>query len=363
MTLSRFSSHRSRIRSSRQRWLQAWLGLCLLGSLALGCGAQFDSTDTGNPPVIIGQKLRLVPSDLGVVVVGEPGAVTPGAQVEVVNVSTNQSRTTTAASDGSFEVELQGTLADEYRVQANLGGQSSSTRLSSSGTGPFGLAGLEFLLESSEGYTPVQGTTIRLWFEATEFGFGAGCNSHSGSYSSCGGRLCSPGLGSTEIGCAAPLQAQDEWLAAFLTASPILTHAAPRLTLGGAEATLEFLDRELANPDRPLSGRTWTIDTFIDGGAASSFPLQASPTVEFRDDRSLQVSTTCNVGEGTYTLGEGVLVLSNVAYSEEVCDPSGSVAARDRIMQVLTVGTVSYEIEAARLTILRGPLGLSATTD
>jgi heat shock protein HslJ len=363
MTPSLFSARRSRIHSSRQRWLHAWLGLALLGSLGLGCGAQFDSTDTGNPPVIIGQKLRLVPSGLGVVVVGEPGAVTAGAQVQVVNVSTNRSQTTTAAPDGSFEVEIEGTLADEYRVQASLGGQSSSTGLSSSGSGPSGLAGLEFLLESSEGYTPVAGTTIRLWFEASEFGFSAGCNSHRGPYSLCDGRLCSSGLGSTQIGCGASLQGQDEWLAAFLTASPLLTHAAPRLTLEGTAATLEFLDRELANPDRPLTGRTWTIDTFIDGGGASSFPLQAPPTVEFRDDRSLRVFTSCNVGEGTYTLGEGVLVLSTVAYTEEGCGPPGSVAAEDRIVQVLAAGTVSYDIEAARLTLLRGTLGLSATTD
>jgi heat shock protein HslJ len=152
-----------------------------------------------------------------------------------------------------------------------------------------------------------------------------------------------------------------------MTASPLLTQAGPRLTLEGTEATLEFLDRELANPDRPLTGRIWTIDTFIDGGAASNFGLQVSPTVEFRDDGSLRVFTTCNVGEGTYGLGEGALAgamaLSDVAYTEEVCDPSGSEAARDRIMQVIAAGTVGFEIEAARLTLLRGELGLSATTD
>jgi heat shock protein HslJ len=362
MTRSSLSAvARSRVRSARQGWLPALLALSLLGPIGIGCGA--GSTDTGNPPVIIGQKLRLAESDLGVIVIGEPGAVTAGAQVEVVNVSTNRSQTTTAASNGSFEVEIEGTLEDEYRVRANLGGQSSSTSLSSSGAGQTGLAGLVFVLDSSEGYTPVAGTSITLRFEASEFGFSAGCNSHSGSYSLCAGRLCSPGLGGTEIGCDSPLHAQDEWLAAFLEASPILTHAPPRLTLEGADATLEFLDREVANPDRPLTGRTWTIDTFIDGNGATNFGLQVSPTVEFRDDRSLRVSTTCNTGEGTYTEGEGVLVLSDVFYTEEVCDPSGSVAARERIMQVLTAGTVSVEIDAARLKIQRGPLGLRATTE
>ena len=209
----------------------------------------------------------------------------------------------------------------------------------------------------------MENTTIRLWFEESEFGFSADCNSHSGAYSLCGDSLCTQGLGSTEMGCSADLQAQDEWLASFFTASPKIELVGDQLTLSTSEATLVFLDREVADPDRPLTGRTWTIDTFIDGDAASNLPLQVPPTVEFADDGTFQAFTTCNTGTGAYVAEGTSLTLSEVAYSEEGCDASGSDTADVHVKSVLTDGVVTTEIEAARLTLMHGTLGISATTD
>lgn len=366
------SSH-SPVSACRFRWLaprfrEVCLGLSLLVTPVVGCGAasdSLDSTDTGNPPVIRAQELRVTASASGVVVSGEPGAVTAGAEVEVVNVTTGASQTTTAAADGSFEVELAGTLEHEYRVQANLRGRTASAAVDASATGPTSLAGLEFLLDSAEGFTPVEGTTVRLSFDATELRFNAGCNSFFGPYSLCDGKLCASGLGGTEIGCDAPLQAQDEWLRGFLTSSPTLTQAGARVTLEGTEATLEFLDREQANPDRSLTGRTWAIDTLIDGGAASSVPTEAVPTVIFQDDGVFQANTTCASGSGTYSVGNGELTVSGLGgFVELPCPPTGSEVVQGRILQVLGGdGTVEFEIEAARLTLMRGTVGLSATTE
>lgn len=349
------------------RWPEVCLGLFLLASLAGGCGAasdSLDSTDTGNPPVIRAQELRLAASASGVVVSGEPGAVTPGAEVEVVNVTTGASQTTTAAADGSFEVELAGTLEHEYRVRANLRGRTASADLDASGTGPTSLAGLDFLLDSAEGYTPVEGTTVRLSFDATELRFSAGCNSFFGLYSLCDGKLCASDLGGTEMGCPQPLHAQDEWLRAFLTSTPTLTHTGPRVTLEGPEATLEFLDRELANPDRPLTGRTWAIDTLIDGDAASSVPAEATPTLVFQDDGVFQSFSTCATGSGTYSAGNGELTVSDLSFTEPACPATGNPLVQERILLVLGgEGTVAFEIDAARLTLTRGTVGLSATTE
>lgn len=360
-------SPQSRFRRLAPRWSEVCAGVPLLAALVLGCGAasdSLDSTDTGNPPVIRAQELRLAASASGVIVSGEPGAVTPGAEVEVVNVSTGASQTTTAASDGSFEVELAGTLDHEYRVQANLRGRTTSANLDASSTGPTSLAGLEFLLDSAEGYTPVEGTTVRLSFDATELRFSAGCNSFFGLYSLCDGKLCASNLGGTEIGCSEPLHAQDEWLRGFLTSTPTLTHTGPRVTLEGTEATLEFLDRELANPDRPLTGRTWSIDTLIDGGASSTVPAEATPTLVFQDDGVFQSFSTCATGSGTYSVGNGELTVSDLSYPEPMCPPTGSEVVQGRILEVLGGdGTVAFEIDAARLTLTRGTVGLSATTE
>jgi len=225
------------------------------------------------------------------------------------------------------------------------------------------LVGRAFLLESSEGFTPVENTNVRVNFEETQFGFYAGCNSHSGEYSVCGDELCVESLGSTEIGCAPELHAQDQWLAGFMTARPGLSLDGPRLTLSGAEATLEFLDREVADPDRALTGVVWNIDTFVEGDAASNFPLQVPPTVSFDADGSVRIFTTCNMGGGEYIQRGQELSLSGIAYTEEGCGASGSAAADTHVQQVLTDGTLALEIEANRLTLMRGDIGLSATAD
>ena len=66
-----------------------------------------------------------------VIVTGDPGAVPGGARVDVVNTATARTASTTAAEDGSFEIELEGGASDEYRVYVGSGQQSWRTRLTS----------------------------------------------------------------------------------------------------------------------------------------------------------------------------------------------------------------------------------------
>jgi heat shock protein HslJ len=354
---------RTRSFSSRCR---AVIGLTL--SLA-ACGGAADpsSTDTGNPPVIVGQSLRVTPTATGVRVSGAAGTAPRGARVEVLNLSTGASVTTTAGSDGSFEVELAGTVADEYRVYSDLDGQTSSTRLTSGGASgsQVGLVGLEFLLQSAEGFAPVEGTTVRLsFFDATSLSISGGCNSQSGSYSVCDGRLCLSELSRTEIGCESALHDQDTWLSDFFLASPLVTQSGARLTLESPEAILSFLDREVADPDRPLVGPTWRIDTLIRGNGASAgaSSVSSAPTVEFQPDGEYGVFTGCNTGYGTYTAGNGSIILTEPLYTEAGCDPSVSMV-QEHVVAVFAAGTVAYEIEARRLTLSREDVGLRATTD
>jgi heat shock protein HslJ len=354
LTVSRSPRSRSRM-----------CGVVLLAALAAGCGGQSSSTDTGNPPVVLGDKLRLTAAESGVLVSGASGVVAGGARVDVVDRATGQTATTTANADGSFEIAVGGSITDEYRVYSTTGGQNWRTILTSSGaaTPEVGLAGLDFLLESARGYTPVAGTTMRLSFRESELSFSAGCNGHFGSYSLCGRKLCVSQLGSTEMGCDPALNAQDTWLSSFFLATPGLTQAGAALTLEGTDATLEFLDREVANPDRPLAGRTWAIDTLISNGAASNVPSPTTPTLQFGADGSLSVFTTCNTGTGSYTRSSQTLALSAVAYTEGACGTGGNATIQAGIQSVIQAGEVTFEIEATRLTIMRGTLGLAAITE
>lgn len=342
---------------------RSWLfGCALLAALAGGCGGQSLSTDTGNPPVV-GQKLHLMATGTGVVVTGDAGAVPAGARVDVINTATAQTASATAADDGSFEVELAGSATDEYRVYVGSGQQSWRTRLTSSGTSTpeTGIDGRVFLLESSEGYTPLAGTRLRLSFNDGQLSFSAGCNSYSGPYSLCDGKLCVSQLGGTEIGCDPQRHTQDEWFASFFEASPQLGITGAALALEGANATLELLDREVADPDRPLAGRVWSIDTFIQGDAASSSPTATPATLEFGTNGRLSVFDTCNGGSATYTRSGQTLTLSAVSFG--VGDCSGDVTADDRVQAVIAEGQLTFAIDANRLTLMRGSAGLGATTD
>jgi len=230
------------------------------------------------------------------------------------------------------------------------------------------LDGRTFLLESSEGFTPVSDTTLRVHFSGEDgqptFGFHAGCNHHSGPYQVRDGRLVLEGLGSTAIGCEQPLSDQDSFLASFFTAGPALQLDGDRLTFTGDSATLVFLDREMADPDRPLTGRLWTIDTFISGDGASSLALDPPPTVRFEQDgTTIDVFSGCNSASGTFTQTSGELTLRGLGYTERGCPEPNAMMAEAHVQAVLTDGIVRLEIEASRLTLMRGERGLAATTD
>lgn len=235
------------------------------------------------------------------------------------------------------------------------------------GDGSHALDGREFLLESADGFTPAPDTTVRIHFDEDEgqpsFGFYAGCNHHSGPYEVQDGRLVLLGFGSTEIGCGEPLSMQDRILSDFFRAGPELELEGDRLTFVGESATLAFIDREVADPDRPLTGRLWTVDTFITGDAATNLPLDEPPTVRFEQEGSVEVFSGCNTGAGSFTQTEGELTLSGIAYTEAGCTDPRSMQVEANVQAVLSDGTVSFEIEAARLTLMRGDRGLGATTN
>lgn len=188
------------------------------------------------------------------------------------------------------------------------------------------LHGREFLLESADGFTAVPDTTVRIHFGEEEgqpsFGFYADCNHHSGPYEVRDGRLVLLGFGSTGIACDEPLSMQDSLLSDFFRAEPELQLEGHRLTFVGESATLVFIDREVADPDRPLIGRLWTVDTFVTADAASDVPLAEPPTVRFEQEGSVEVFSGCNMGTGSFTQTDGELTLSGMAYTEEGCaDP------------------------------------------
>jgi len=98
---------------------RAWIAV--LGLLA-GCfsaNRPLDSTKTGNPPVIDSDRVALKVGSDEVHVIGEPGAIMPGgATVEVTNLSSGDVQQTMSASDGSFDLRVDGSANDAFSVRA-----------------------------------------------------------------------------------------------------------------------------------------------------------------------------------------------------------------------------------------------------
>jgi heat shock protein HslJ len=88
------------------------------------------------------------------------------------------------------------------------------------------------------GWTLVAGSELTLSFAADLVVAEAGCNSMRGGWSVVDGVLAVETLAATLIGCPDDLQAQDQWLAAFLEGGPAVAVDGDVLTLTAADATI-----------------------------------------------------------------------------------------------------------------------------
>jgi heat shock protein HslJ len=223
------------------------------------------------------------------------------------------------------------------------------------------LDGRTFLLQEAVGYTPVAGTVIRVSFSDGDLNFSAGCNSHSGPYELNNGTLVMSGMSATEMGCDAALHTQDEWLADFFMGNPTLALDGDTLTFTSGNVVLTFLDREVADPDRPLVGPTWTVDSLISGDSVSSIMTTLQPpTLSFNSDGSFLVNTDCSTGSGTYTATTTDLTFASVTFATATCTDAAASSILLHLATVFANGTATYGIEAARLTVEQGNVGIMA---
>ena len=224
------------------------------------------------------------------------------------------------------------------------------------GSAPF--AGREFVSQSVTGRTLVEGTRIVLTFREEELRATAGCNTLSAPYSVRGATLVvdGAGMGMTEMGCAPERHAQDDWLAGFLSGTPAVGIEGSTMTLRRGDTVLTFLDRRVADPDRPLLGTKWRVDTVIDGDAARSVGTAAPVILELRADGTLVASSAgCTSATVGYTRDGDVLQFGAVTV-----DAIGCPDPWQPTIDVLRAGTLRFTIVATRLTITSARFGVGA---
>jgi heat shock protein HslJ len=205
----------------------------------------------------------------------------------------------------------------------------------------------------------VDGTQVRLAFADGYVSANAGCNIIGGTYRIEGGRLQWDGGSMTEMGCDDERHAQDDWVAEFLGSDPEVTLDGDELTLTSGGVVMTLVDREVADPDLPLTGTTWTVTSIITGDAVSTVPDGAIATFEFADDGTVAVNTGCNTGNGRYELS-GTLRFIDVAVTEMACEGVGG-QLESMVLPLLGAEQINVSIEAGSLTLQAGDVGLGLT--
>jgi heat shock protein HslJ len=222
------------------------------------------------------------------------------------------------------------------------------------GDGSASLGGRTFLSESvTEGRAPralVEGTRIRLTFhDDGRLTASAGCNTLGGHVEVKGDRIEVGDLSTTEMGCDPSLHEQDEWLAGVLGAGPRFTLEESRLRLGTDDVAIALIDREMADPDRPIESTAWMLDGIIDGDAASSVPGEAGATLVFGDGQVGVRIEACNQGGAAVEIGRSHIIVEPLIMTKIACaEPAATVEAA--VTGVLD-GRITYEIDADSLTL------------
>lgn len=235
------------------------------------------------------------------------------------------------------------------------GSADSTTAPPAGGADPGNLAGRTFLSTSITGRDLVPGSQVRLSFEVGQIGAQAGCNSMGGSVGIVDGRLVLADLAMTEMACEPALMNQDTWLADFLAGAAV-TLAGETLTLAKDGVTLELLDREAADPDRPLVGTRWVVDGLVSGESVSSVPAGTLASLLFTPDGRVAVEAGCNSGGAPVTVAAGTLTFGPLVLTEMACD--GPATELERAVTSVLAGTTAYGIEADVLTLDHGGTGL-----
>lgn len=228
------------------------------------------------------------------------------------------------------------------------------------------LRGRTFLSREVTGRDLVAGTELRLTFRDDDtLGASAGCNQLSGLVAVDADRLVVTELGTTEMGCDEARHDQDAWFAGLLGSRPtvvVADDASMTLRGGGARAgdVVRFVDREVAEPDLPLVGTRWVVDTILQGDTAVSPPRAVEAHLVFGDDLTVSGSDGCAPLAGTYRLDGGTLRFAVAPAGADApgCDQP---LLRDALAAAMA-GDVTWRIDAARLTLTDSAgFGVSAT--
>jgi len=211
------------------------------------------------------------------------------------------------------------------------------------------LIGRTFLSTAVTGRTLVGVTRISLSFpKKGKLTAQAGCNHLFGDVSFEGDRMKVDTMGNTDMGCERPRHDQDDWLTKFLTARPRYTLSGNNLVLTGDKEEIKLVDRKVADPDRPLLGTRWVVESLLDRDSASSVPQGAEAFLQFDGDM-VTGNAGCNRLSGKALHQTGTITFSEVVTTKMACAAERG-ALENAVLAVLN-GVVAAKVDADRLEL------------
>lgn len=178
----------------------------------------------------------------------------------------------------------------------------------------------------------------------------AGCNMMQAPVDTADKKLTfDGGLASTGVGCDKALHEQDELVAEVLGAAPTWQLSESKLEIVSGTTTLTLTDRSVADPDRPLEGTEWTLDTLVSGQVAASVPTTVPPVRVTFDSKTVTASTGCNGAGGRYTIDGDTLHVTPGARTLMAC--ADDIMRVESAVQNVLDGEVRFAITADRLTL------------
>ncbi|HLB44101.1 MAG TPA: META domain-containing protein, partial [Candidatus Limnocylindrales bacterium] len=227
---------------------------------------------------------------------------------------------------------------------------------------PAGLAGRQFLstgvARDGAPFTLVAGSRIRLTFDDGQLSANAGCNTIGGNLTIDGNRLVFTGGQMTEMACQEPLMAQDDWLVAFLDSGATFVLNGNDLTLTAGDTVITLFDREVAEPDQPLVGPTWSLTSIISGDAVASVPIGVSAWLVFADDGTFSMNDGCNSGGGRYVVDGATIAFADVVTTKMACAGAAGQVEQAVLAVIGSQSGVAFAIDASSLTFMAGATGL-----
>jgi heat shock protein HslJ len=196
----------------------------------------------------------------------------------------------------------------------------------------------------------VAGTRIAIRFHEGKLDVNGGCNYLSGGYRLDSATLVVSEIAMTDMACLPNARMdQDTWLADLLTGRPTIDVDGETLVLTGAGVQIRMTDRRVVDPDRPLAGPRWRVESIITGDAVASAP-QGEAYLAFAADGQVSGYTGCNQLHGTYQAADATVTFGQMSLTKKAC--FGAAAALETAVTALFDGRpVSYRIEADQMTL------------